>query len=431
MAATLAMIGCSENEKPEPVPVAADLVLVSPDDIVLVKGKTEKLTATILPKEAATQAVEWSSSDESIVTVDATGTVTGVAAGEARVTATVGGKSAFCDVRVEGILLSQTEAGVLVGRILHLTAEIFSEKADQYLIEWSSSNEDIATVDPYEGWVATTAVGEVVITATAGEMTEECRITVTEFVPAEGVGDFFYSDGTRSAELDPTKTPVGVVFWLGDPTASDPTLKKEHPDCTHGLVVALKEFRMPYLTKEGEEGFKLLKTTIGAWTDTHAGDYESIYQMRHPYTIKGYNNTKALEVFNADQGNANWPLQPIVKLQEYRESVPSPTGTSGWYMPSLKELSLLCSGVYDENLDEKEHGDIINGNVLFLNNRIGKITDASRLNTEENDNHLYWSSTEQWSDRVERIMSRINMARGNHGTDLNGNQNSVRFVLAF
>lgn len=412
--------------------IPVEFVSITPDDLTLRKGKTGKLTATILPAAAASQTIEWSSSDELIVAVDAEGNLTSIATGEATVTATVGGKSATCDVFVEGINLSQTKVMVTAGRALFLTAEIVSEKADQYLIEWSSSNEDIATVDPYEGFVSTTAVGEVVITATAGEMIEECRITVTEFIPAEGVGDFFYSDGTRSSELDPTKTPVGIVFWLGDPTASDPTLKKEHPDCTHGLVVSLKEFRLPYLTEEGAEALKISGyTTVGAWTDAHAGDYESIFNERWPYIIRGYNNTEALEFFNAAPENTNCLLQPIVKLQEYRQSVPAPTGTSDWYMPSLQELSLLCSGLYEENLDEKNYADIINRNALFINDQIDQITDASRLNTEENDNHVYWSSTEKWTEMVPRIMSRINMARGNYGTDILENPNSVRFVFAF
>ena len=51
-------------------------------------GGTAQLTATVRPSNAADPSVTWTSSDESIATVDATGLVTGVAAGEATITVT-------------------------------------------------------------------------------------------------------------------------------------------------------------------------------------------------------------------------------------------------------------------------------------------------------------------------------------------------------
>lgn len=51
-------------------------------------GETEQLTAAVLPNDADNKKVEWSSSDTSVATVDANGLVTGVAKGEATITAT-------------------------------------------------------------------------------------------------------------------------------------------------------------------------------------------------------------------------------------------------------------------------------------------------------------------------------------------------------
>lgn len=55
---------------------------------ILNVGNTVTITATVAPEEATNPAVTWSSSDESVATVDETGKVTAVAVGNATITAT-------------------------------------------------------------------------------------------------------------------------------------------------------------------------------------------------------------------------------------------------------------------------------------------------------------------------------------------------------
>ena len=66
-------------------------------------GETIKLTATIAPANASNKKVNWSSSDDSVATVDATGKVTAIKAGEAIITASTqdGDKTATCKITVE------------------------------------------------------------------------------------------------------------------------------------------------------------------------------------------------------------------------------------------------------------------------------------------------------------------------------------------
>ena len=66
-------------------------------------GGSETLTATVAPADATNQKVTWKSDNPEIVTVDATGKVTGVAIGEATITVTTedGGKTATCKVAVK------------------------------------------------------------------------------------------------------------------------------------------------------------------------------------------------------------------------------------------------------------------------------------------------------------------------------------------
>ena len=64
-------------------------------------GDTETLTATVSPADASDGSVTWTSSDETVATVDENGTVTGVKAGTATITATtVSGYTADCSVTV-------------------------------------------------------------------------------------------------------------------------------------------------------------------------------------------------------------------------------------------------------------------------------------------------------------------------------------------
>lgn len=60
------------------------------------------------------------------------------------------------------------------------------------------------------------------------------------------VGDFYLEDGTLLSKDTPLTDAqkaacAGIVFWVDDVTATDPALKRDFPQCTHGLVVSMKE----------------------------------------------------------------------------------------------------------------------------------------------------------------------------------------------
>lgn len=64
-------------------------------------GEIITLTAEVSPADATDKTVTWTSSNESVATVDSTGKVTGVAAGTATITAKAGEKTAAVDVTVK------------------------------------------------------------------------------------------------------------------------------------------------------------------------------------------------------------------------------------------------------------------------------------------------------------------------------------------
>ena len=100
-----ALCSCSSDSN-DPIPVVAPVpvenITLNKEFILLETSETKALTASLTPDEAtATGAVvAWSSDKPSIATVSSDGKVTGVAEGEAVVTATSRGKTATCKVSV-------------------------------------------------------------------------------------------------------------------------------------------------------------------------------------------------------------------------------------------------------------------------------------------------------------------------------------------
>ena len=83
------------------VTTKVDSVTLSQSEGILNVGKSVTLTATVAPENAADTTVTWSSSDETVATVDDSGNVTAVATGNATITATAGEESATCDITVQ------------------------------------------------------------------------------------------------------------------------------------------------------------------------------------------------------------------------------------------------------------------------------------------------------------------------------------------
>lgn len=86
---------------------AVEALYLSDDAVTLGTGDDATLTLYAEPEEVDVSVAVWTSSDESIATVDEEGTVTAVAEGEATVTANLGGMEAVCEVTVS----DKTSAG--------------------------------------------------------------------------------------------------------------------------------------------------------------------------------------------------------------------------------------------------------------------------------------------------------------------------------
>lgn len=149
----------------------------------LAVGDTETLVATIAPAGATNKMVEWSSSDESVATVDENGKVTAVKAGTATITAKAldGDKTATFTLTVKeaatSVTLNKTAIELSVGASETLTATIAPSGADD-AVEWTTSDETVATVDE-NGKVTAVKAGTATITVTTKNgKTATCTVTV-------------------------------------------------------------------------------------------------------------------------------------------------------------------------------------------------------------------------------------------------------------
>ena len=178
--------------------VAVEFVSVSPASLSITVGDKAKLTATISPSNASEQAVSWSSSNETLATVDQDGNVTAVAQGRTSIYATTkdGNKVGTCSVTVNakaisvtGVSLDKTTLTLTEGETSTLTATVAPANATNKEVTWSSSNTDVATVSN-SGVVSAKAVGNATITVTTvdGNKVATCSVKVNAaVVPVTGV----------------------------------------------------------------------------------------------------------------------------------------------------------------------------------------------------------------------------------------------------
>ena len=185
---------CTVTVTAAAVPVTG--VTLNKTSTSLYVGDTETLTPTITPDNATNKNVTWSSDNEGVATVDATGKVTAVSAGTATITVTTedGTKTASCTVTVTvpvtGVTLSQTQASLYYNRTpntLTLTATVAPDNATNKDVTWTSSDSTVATVDQ-NGLVTALARGTAVITATTadGGKTASCTVTVSRYSSGGG-----------------------------------------------------------------------------------------------------------------------------------------------------------------------------------------------------------------------------------------------------
>lgn len=174
---------------------AVDYVEISDEEIELtINGGIDsyQLSANIVLEESGgDESVTWTSSDDTVATVDANGLVNAVGTGIAAITATSAEKpevSAQCKVTVydfsgtlTAILLPQQDEELNIGDTWKVTPVLTPEYVWNKDVTWSTDSPNIASVDQ-DGVVTAVGLGSAVITCSSVAnpgVFAECSVTVT------------------------------------------------------------------------------------------------------------------------------------------------------------------------------------------------------------------------------------------------------------
>lgn len=210
-----------------------------PDTLDVKLNDTDEtaIEAKCEPKDASNISFDFASSDEEVATVDKDGKVKVLKAGECDITTTLmqdGEKvtektthvKAFYEV--ESITLDSNEGKLTVGNSHTIKAAVAPEEvAAKTTIEWSSSNEKVATVDS-NGKVTAVSSGNATITATAGEESANYEVTVEQPKKATTSNKTYTkSSSNNSAAVTPSNpapvTPTAPVTPSAPATPVQPS----------------------------------------------------------------------------------------------------------------------------------------------------------------------------------------------------------------
>ncbi len=114
----------------------------------------------------------WSSSSTSVATIDSNGKITAKKKGTTKIRAVVGGKSYYCNIKVEDPYLNVKSKLIVKGKKYQLKVKGSTRK-----IKWKSYSKKIATVTS-KGLVTAKKAGKVKIVAIIGGIEYPCTITV-------------------------------------------------------------------------------------------------------------------------------------------------------------------------------------------------------------------------------------------------------------
>ena len=206
LAPLIALLACgdggpAEVTTPTP-PVPASVTVVPSTATLAALGQTLQLNATVLDRSGQAipgVSVSWTSSDESVVTVDATGLVTATGNGATSITAAVTGTSVSGSAQVtvaqqpsEIALSPEQQSFRALGDTVRLTARVLDANGhvvEDAALDWVSTDPSVVSVDD-AGLVTAVGEGSASVLATSG--------------PAEGSADFSVEQQVAAVQLSPT-----------------------------------------------------------------------------------------------------------------------------------------------------------------------------------------------------------------------------------
>jgi hypothetical protein len=177
-------------------------------------------------------------------------------------------------------------------------------------------------------------------------------------------GDYLLADGNllpkgTTLTEEQKASVAAIVFWTPAETnpegritpASldfDKIMVKEHPNCTHGLAVSIKD-------APGNVSWQNVNDWVADFqrgTDFNPVDKDEYVNIATGFDatgninrILGYQNTKVLWAYNGyckTNGKTDALVNPAEVLKTFIANNPAPANSTGWFLPSVKELHMLC-----------------------------------------------------------------------------------------
>ena len=220
-------------------------------------------------------------------------------------------------------------------------------------------------------------------------------------------GDYLLADGNllprETAVTEEQKANIAaIVFWTladTDPAGrktpanltDDKIMAKDHPNCTHGLAVSVKNVSTGMAWQEYDwfHGSVQKFQKSDEFNPIDKTDYASIVQSGDERNyIRGYQYTKMILAYNyycMGIKKLNLMVKPVNTLANFSDSNPAPKTSTGWFIPSAKELYMLCSKD-DDKIQNK----------FFSTEETRKIIDKYLLAIGGDllENQDYWTSVE-------------------------------------
>ena len=165
-------------------------ILLQPSELSISRGTTTQLTASVFPWNLVDQSVTWTSSDESVVSVDDSGSITARKIGEAEITATTTAEphlSAVCRVTVTDVVS------------IDLNALVYHADGSASWAEFNTTNPADYTIagDGNSDVIAGTLMGDTIWINRGGML---CAVDADFFDEEEvaGLGTLAFSDAAAS-----------------------------------------------------------------------------------------------------------------------------------------------------------------------------------------------------------------------------------------
>ena len=150
-------------------------------------GDKQLLSVTVLPLDAASQTITYSSSNTAVATINGMGRITALSVGTTTITAACQGKSGSFvltvkekntnDIRVKELDLGDYEKEMEVGTSQLLSVTPLPSDATNVNVEYKSSDSDVASINSM-GRISALKIGKTTITVKCDEITSSIQISV-------------------------------------------------------------------------------------------------------------------------------------------------------------------------------------------------------------------------------------------------------------